>query len=97
MHFNARSLIARRCGGEPASRTAASTASPRTLELPFEVKFSGDVQAYQEQAWREAIARRIRRIRSGCALLRRWCPIVESPSSIQSLGGGRGVGRQANR
>lgn len=36
----------------------------RSLELPFDVKFSGDVQAYQEQAWREAIARRIRRIDS---------------------------------
>lgn len=36
----------------------------RSLELPFEVKFSGNVQAYQEQAWREAIARRIRRIDS---------------------------------
>ncbi|TWO71455.1 tetratricopeptide repeat protein [Caenimonas sedimenti] len=36
----------------------------RSLELPFEVKFSGNVQAYQEQAWREAFARRIRRIDS---------------------------------
>jgi tetratricopeptide (TPR) repeat protein len=36
----------------------------RSLELPFEVKFSGNVQAYQEQAWREAITRRIRHIDS---------------------------------
>jgi|GEM_PF-1801491 len=36
----------------------------RSLELPFEVKFSGNVQAYQKQAWHEAIERRIRRIDS---------------------------------
>lgn len=36
----------------------------RSLRLPFEVNPSGDGQAYQEQVWREALARRVRRIDS---------------------------------